>query len=203
MRLIRAVLGLAVVTSVAWLQYGALLESHAEQDRCEFGPVSNERYRSYLSEAILRQASSWPSLGNEDRSMTDQLNLRLRVLTGGEVSIYERIAAMHAIMRALGSTYLNVNASRDAKPYSAKGTVRLNYQLERVRISLFSIYPRRVWIQAVLLDATQTNAETKALIGDGFIAQLDWLPDPAPAEDLVPAANCPSVPSSSEAAAFQ
>jgi hypothetical protein len=41
--------------------YAPLLKTYPEQDACAFGPVSNEQYRSYLSEVKVSQRTTWPA----------------------------------------------------------------------------------------------------------------------------------------------
>lgn len=99
-------LGCGVVLWLAWLYIRPHLDTRPEQDACSFGPVTNERYRELLAEARHRQSSGrWPRLSGHGGDMNANLQFRLDDLMEGMESIYERIAAMHAVMRALGANY--------------------------------------------------------------------------------------------------
>jgi hypothetical protein len=96
--------GLAVW--LAWLYIAPHFDTRPEQDACSFGPVTNERYRELLAEARRRQASGrWSRLRGHGGDMNANLQFRLDDLMDGMDSIYERIAAVHAVMRALGANY--------------------------------------------------------------------------------------------------
>ena len=95
-------IALAIICSLAALHLWPLLETHPEQDDCVFGPVSNASYRGLLAEAKRRQKTTWPSLVWDDYKSGARLEERFKDLTGGMTSVYERLAAMHAVVRALG-----------------------------------------------------------------------------------------------------
>lgn len=99
--------------------YAPLLKTYPEQDACAFGPVSNEQYRSYLSEVKVRQRTTWPAFTASAQEIERQLNYRLSDVIGSETNTYARIAAMHAILRALGAQFLNANGRRDEEPFNA------------------------------------------------------------------------------------
>lgn len=76
---------------------------------CSFGPVSNGRYRELLAEAKRRQGSTWPPFHfepNRGSAPSTVLEQRFAELTRGMVSVHERLAASHAILRAHGAIYL-------------------------------------------------------------------------------------------------
>lgn len=91
---------------LAWLYISPHFNTYPEQDECSFGPVSNERYRELLALARQHQASGrWSRLRGDGPAMNENLQGRLDDIMDGMDSIYERIAATHAVMRALGANY--------------------------------------------------------------------------------------------------
>ena len=82
-----------------------LLQTHSEQDACSFGPVSNERYRELLAEAKQKQVSIWPPLAWNRNETEMLLKQRFDDLSRGMTSVYERLAAMHAVLRAMRADY--------------------------------------------------------------------------------------------------
>jgi hypothetical protein len=123
-----------------------LLVTHPEQDTCAFGPVSNARYRELLAEAKRRQATTWPPLVRDDYQAGAVLNQRFDDLSRGMTSVYERIAAMHAVVRALGADYRGATA-RGGDPYAAANrpgsVVGFVYHLDMNRAGLFAPIRRR------------------------------------------------------------
>jgi hypothetical protein len=95
---------LAVAVLYAGWRFGEpYLNRHHDQDACTFGPVSNVRYQELLEEAQRRARSTWAPLAGEPLEVADQLRERIEDLSSGMVSPYERIAAMHAALRATGA----------------------------------------------------------------------------------------------------
>ena len=86
----------------AWRFGEPYFNTRPEQDACEFGLVSNARYRELLAEAKRRARSEWEPLTGSSLDVGDQLRSRIDDLSKGLTSPYERIAAMHAAMRASG-----------------------------------------------------------------------------------------------------
>lgn len=76
-----------------------------KQDQCSFGPFSNEKYRALL--ATLRKAPppKWEPLGAA-QPIEDHIVAQFRELTTGTNDIFERIAILHAVMRANGASFL-------------------------------------------------------------------------------------------------
>lgn len=111
---------------LGWRFGAPYFDTHPEQDACEFGPVSNARYRELLAEARKRSETVWPQLKGAQLKPADNLrhdtiwppsngaqleqgdNLRIRIadLTAGTTSLEERIAGMHAVMRETGAFFL-------------------------------------------------------------------------------------------------
>jgi hypothetical protein len=91
---------LAAVALLIGDHLAPLLVTHSDQDTCTFGPVSNERYRALLAEARRRQATTWARIPWDSQRAATLLNERFDDLSHSMASIYERLAAMHAITRA-------------------------------------------------------------------------------------------------------
>jgi len=104
---------LVLLGGFAWRCISPFLHSDPEQDACTFGPVSNARYRELLAEAKRRDGTTWPKLrvsgwlfpGSvaEREGLQAAITQRIDDLTANMTSIYEKIAAMHAVARALGA----------------------------------------------------------------------------------------------------
>ncbi len=131
----------AIVVALVITHFALLLPSHPEQDACAFGPVSNARYRELLAEAKRRQATTWPALVRDDYKARLQLNARVDDLSRDLTTVYERLAAMHAILRALGADYRRAGY-RDEDPYERAtrmgGHVAFTYELDINRLGMFA-----------------------------------------------------------------
>jgi hypothetical protein len=100
-----------VLAAFAWRCVTPFLHSEPEQDACEFGSVSNARYRELLSEARKRDGTTWPKLRDYRwqpplegvRELATGIKERVQDLTKGMTSLYEKLAAMHAVARSLGA----------------------------------------------------------------------------------------------------
>src|SRR3954447_2256216 len=112
---------LAVVAILAAIIIGAnyapLLYSYSDQDNCAFGPISNEQYRAYLKEAKNRQRTKWSAFSRDDQEIGRELRSRLSDMLAEGATVYERIAIMHAILRAIGAEYLNANGRTEVDPF--------------------------------------------------------------------------------------
>jgi hypothetical protein len=95
-----------------------LLDGHSKQDDCSFGEVSNARYRELLAKAEHLQRTKWKPLtfqteseqqwtGNRPDPRNVRLAERFRDMTEGMATVQERLAAMHAMMRAMGAIYVD------------------------------------------------------------------------------------------------
>ncbi|MET4391416.1 hypothetical protein ABIB73_007206 [Bradyrhizobium sp. F1.4.3] len=147
-------IGLIVVVAAVVANYAPLLDGHAEQDNCTFGPVSNADYRAYLARAKSLLPFPTPSLMLGDKPFALRLDDLFDDLSGGETNIYSRLAIMHATLRAVGAEYRNTNGNdvdrgkSDAyvKATSQSSTVSFNYALDINRLWMFMPWPRNAWI---------------------------------------------------------
>lgn len=204
----RGVLG-AIATAAAIVivaNYAPLLSRHADQDECTFGPLSNAQYRAFLIKA-RNQRPQWPAWSNDGRDIGKQLNLQVAELVPPDATLYERVAFIHAILRAIGAEYLNTNGRRESDPFDSahrRGQdVELNYRVDINRLVFFQPYPRQLWIVAGLRDREiprRDNALQSDRIGAALVSVFDYPPD----EFLAPSLeSCPPVPSAAEAARHQ
>ena len=191
--------GLLVVVATV-LNYAPLLSMHSEQDECSFGPVSNERYRSYLLEAKNRQLTRWSAFSRDDQQIGRELRSRLSDMAGAGATVYERIAIMHAILRAIGAEYLNTNGRTESDPFESARTrrqdVQNNYRVDINRLVFFQPYPRMVWIVATIPDPDLPRPEITKLYGDLSIsAAMVSVFDHPPQETLTASGqSCPPSP---------
>ena len=58
----RTWIGIYIILAAIVANYVPLLNTHAEQDACAFGPVSNADYRAYLARAKEQSAIATPAL---------------------------------------------------------------------------------------------------------------------------------------------
>jgi hypothetical protein len=145
--------GLIVIGAAVIANYAPLLNRHAEQDNCTFGPVSNADYRAYLARAKALLPPPTPSL-LLDRTLALRLDDLFDSLSGGETNVYSRLAIMHATLRAVGAEYRNTNGNDITRgtsdPYiraaSTSPTVSFNYALDVNRLWMFMPWPRDAWI---------------------------------------------------------
>src|SRR2546430_17471395 len=121
LQMIRSWLGAIAIAAAIIIvaNYAPLLSLHADQDTCTFGPVSNEQYRGYLLEVKNRQRTKWPAFSRDGQEIGRQLNFRLHDMLGPDATLYERIAIIHAVLRAIGAEYLNTNGWSDGDPFES------------------------------------------------------------------------------------
>jgi hypothetical protein len=152
---VRKWLPLAIVLVLAAAYGGPLLLTYitnGEQDECSFGPVSNAQYRDYLrraKELSSKTPGRFSSNHLEARARFDALFERL---IDQKPSVYERVAASHALLRSFGGQYRNTSGL-DPDPYGtvAKkgGFVSFHYFVDVVRLGIFHPFlpfKREAWI---------------------------------------------------------
>src|SRR5512138_3833290 len=92
-----ALVGVSLIVALfASAIYLPLLKT-SHQDACDFGPVSNDEYRTYLAEVVRRQQVKWGAFTTDINQITRELNNRLSDLLAPEDRVYVRVAEMHAI----------------------------------------------------------------------------------------------------------
>ncbi len=114
--------------------------ANGEQDECTFGPESNEQYRAYLRRAKDLSSETPGSFSRDNQEARARFNEMFERLIDQEPSIYERVAASHALLRSFGAQYRNTNDNRP-DPYATvskkDGSVNFNYYLDVNRLGLF------------------------------------------------------------------
>lgn len=99
------------------------LNTFPEQDECTFGPISNDQYRRLLAEARRLERDKWPSLrarseGDLERMIEERITELAPIK---ESSLPLKLAASHAVLRALGAEYLaNWPTSKDRADFEAQ-----------------------------------------------------------------------------------
>jgi hypothetical protein len=193
-------IALAVVAFVVGGYFFPLLITHPSQDTCTFGTVSNERYRQLLAEAKRRQATTWPALVWDNKKTMMLLNQRVDDLSGGATSAYERLAAMHAIMRALGGDYRRTGHDLE-DPFQYGKPVGYEYNIDANGIGFFSPIRRKLWVISYLvLDpyAARNVIQDRSRAQPGNIDFLVWLPTLFDSYVIVPKSkfgeSCPRLP---------
>ena len=178
---------LAITCSLVVVHVLPLLQTHAEQDDCTFGPVSNARYRELLAEAKRRQKETWPPLVWDDEGSSSRLEERFKELSQGMTSIYERLAAMHAVVRALGGKLGRSTDDRDRVWYE--------YDVDVNRLGFFSPVWRdmRITAQLFVIDPRgSVLGPPRARRGD--IVFNAFLPRPLGDFSRSEVSECPRVP---------
>jgi hypothetical protein len=104
----------------------------------------NEEYRAMLSKA--RSIQRWTWLGSKPN---EQLLQQFLEVSGRTSSPYVKIAAMHAVFRALGADFRNNGRFSDGmfERVSAKGgTIQYNYALPVPRVGALYGWPGDAWL---------------------------------------------------------
>jgi hypothetical protein len=130
---VRKWLPLAIMLALAAAYGGPLLITYianGEQDECTFGPVSNEQYRAYLRRAKDLSSETPGSFSRDNQEARARFNELFERLIDQKPSIYERVAASHALLRPFGAQYRNTN-NIDPDPYAkvarTGGSISFNY----------------------------------------------------------------------------
>ena len=196
-------IALAVVLIVVGGYFFPLLNTHPSQDDCTFGTVSNTRYRQLLAEAKRRQAATWPALVWDNKKTMALLNQRVDDLSRGATSAYEHLAAMHAVMRALGGDYRRTGHDQEDPYENGKRTrpVSYEYNIDANGIGFFSPIRRQLWVISYLvLDsyAARNIIQDRSRAQPGNIDFLVWLPTLFDSYIIVPRSkfgeSCPRLP---------
>lgn len=137
--------GLAVILAprlTSWIPF-TFPFAHPEQDACEFGPVTNAQYRAMLSKARSIQRWTWlPRKSAESVLLKQFLDV-----SDNSPSPYVKIAAMHAVFRALGADFRNTHADDETYARAAKGggALSFSYALPVPRVGVISL-PANAWL---------------------------------------------------------
>lgn len=184
--------------------------TNSAQDSCSFGPVSNARYRGLLAEAKQRQATQWPPVVWRSE-MSEELNRRFAELAPKPASVFEKIAVMHAVLRALGAEYNRTGPEVD-DPYinatSRGGNVVFQYLLDLNRLGYFAPVWRDMSIYGFFVAAqpkAKTSLNPHGKLGSfNFIARFpNWLDGPVKDWKSKFGGYCPRVPSPEWAKEFE
>jgi hypothetical protein len=184
-----------------------LLWTHSEQDACTFGPVSNERYRELLAKAKRQGPIDWRSVRWEDYKAGVLLNEQFDRLSSDLTTVYEKIAAMHALLRATGAEYRGVSwspvdAYRDA--VRRGGIAGFRYHLDVNRVWIFSPIWRTAAVSGVIYSwgSEKGSSSDSIRYKRGVVSFAVAFPSPLhyPFTERPPLGEaCPSVPTPEQA----
>lgn len=113
-------LPLAIMLGLAAAYGGPFLITYitnGEQDECTFGPVSNKQYRDYLRLARDLSSKTPGSFSWNHEEAQARFNELFERLTDQKPSVYERVAASHALLRSFGAQYRNTSGM-NPDPYA-------------------------------------------------------------------------------------
>jgi hypothetical protein len=201
---VRKWLGLSVMLCVAGVYCVPVLLTYmanGEQDQCTFGPVSNERYRAYLQQATVLSSKTPGTFSWDDHKASARFDELFEKMIDGNPSVYERVAASHALLRSFGAQYRNTNDMRPA-PYetvaSTGGFVSFTYYLNVNRLGLFHpLLPffRTTYVVALLTGPGNFyTGRIPSIAGDiRFHVQYPVLDNSRAVDERAPE-NCPLVP---------
>jgi hypothetical protein len=188
-----AVAVFAIPRLTTWLPF-TLQFAHPEQDNCTFGPVSNAEYCAMLLKA--RSLQRWKWLGP---NAADELLKQFLEVSKGSSSPYVKIAAIHAVLRALGAEFRNNGLfSQDIfnRVSTKGGAIPNNYALPVPRIGVFSVWPGNAWFIGAL-KGPRSSTDGPASPRQGQVYFVVHLPNPI---DPIPNTlwwgeiSCPPVP---------
>lgn len=197
-------LGLSVMLCVAGVYCVPVLLTYitnGEQDQCTFGPVSNARYRAYLQQATVLSSETPGRFSWDDLKASARFDGLFEKMIDGNPSVYERVAASHALLRSFGAQYRNTNGMRPA-PYetvaSKGGFVSFTYYLNVNRLGLFHPllpFVRTTYVSAHLTGPGNFHREpVPSVAGDiRFRVNYPVVDNTRPLDDRA-LENCPLVP---------
>jgi hypothetical protein len=201
-------LAIAIAALIVGFHVGPLLITHPAQDACSFGTVSNERYRQLLAEAKQRQATIWPALVWNNKKTMALLNQRVDDLSRGATSVYERLAAMHAVMRALGGDYRSTQHDRE-DPFESRnrsGIIGYDYHVDLNGLGFFSPIRREMWVISTLVfdaNAALGVIQDRSRAQRGNIDFIVWFPSMFDTYVIIPRSkfgeSCPRLPDAASA----
>jgi hypothetical protein len=200
--------GLAIILAprlTSWFPF-TFPFAHPEQDACQFGPVTNAEYRAMLSKARSIQRWTWLPQKTAERVLLKQF---LHV-SDNSPSPYVKIAAMHAVFRALGADFRNTYANEETYARAAKGggIIGFSYALPVPRIGVVSL-PANAWLIGALNGPKHVNisgSSEEASYRKGGFSFTVHFPNPV---DQIPNIlgrgpdSCPPVPPNELKASFE
>ena len=210
---VRKWLPLAIMLVLAAAYGGPLLLTYitnGEQDECSFGPVSNVQYRDYLRRAKELSSNTPGSFTPNDREARARFDELFERLIDGKPSVYERVAASHALLRSFGAQYRNTNGMRP-DPYETVarkgGFVGFSYYLDINRLGVGLLHPLLLFRRTAYISANLTGpgdfyrGPVPSVVGDIRFNVNYPAFDTRPPDDRAPE-NCPLVPSQALSESF-
>jgi hypothetical protein len=213
-RKLRVRKGLSIATAlVLTVAYGGPLLltyiMNGEQDECSFGPVSNSQYRDYLRRAKELSSTTPGDFTDDPNRASARFNELFSKLIDGKPSVYERVAASHALLRSFGAQYRNTSDMRpDTYDQVAKlgGFVLFGYyvNIHRLGVGLFNpllLFWPRTYVFAHLTGPRDFKGPDASSVGDIRFTVIYPVFDIRQPLDRAPE-NCPLVPSQSLSDSF-
>jgi hypothetical protein len=210
---VRKWLPLAIMLVLAAVYGGPLLLTYVmngEQDECSFGPVSNAQYRDYLRRAQELSSETPGSFSSNHMEAEARFNELFERLIEGERSVYQRVAASHALLRSFGAQYRNTNGMRP-DPYATVaekgGVVGFSYYLDTRRLGVGLLNPLLIFWRTTYISSNLTGpgefyrGPVPTVVGDiRFNVNYPAFDTRSP-DDRAPE-NCPLVPSQALSESF-
>jgi hypothetical protein len=202
--MVRKWLLLAIMLAFAGGYLAPLLATYianSEQDECTFGPVSNQRYREYLDRAKVLSSKLPGGFTRDNQIAKARFDELFEALAGAESSVFERLAASHALLRAFGAQYRNTNnMAPDSYATVARtgGFISVNYYLNINRLGVFQPVMQQAWVVVSLTGPGDFyRGPTPSVAGDiRFVVNYPTFDPPLPFIDRAPE-QCPLVPTQS------
>jgi hypothetical protein len=203
---------LVLAAAFVWRCIAPFFQGRPEQDACEFGPVSNARYRELLAEAKRRDGTTWPKLraygwqlsqGTVDR-LQDGISTRINDLTRGMTSIYEKLAAMHAVARSVGAYHRTFGPNVREGFWEIDrplGTVPFGYEIDVMMFGSSEPFIRDARLVLILGISTRPgHADKPGKFTTGLLWPKWFQRNPRVGRGIFP--PCPPTPSSDWAERF-
>jgi hypothetical protein len=199
--IIRACLLALPLAALTTVLVSTFVPPRQEQDDCSFGAVTNAEYRTMLSTA---RSLRWKSIFAHEK-LEDALLAQFVRVSGNNPSPYVKVASMHAVLRAWGGDFRNINerqfgkqADQYEKASHEGGGVSFNYAVTVPQIGLTSL-PGQAWFIGHLNGPlASTAAYDRKKYRQGRFYFVAWRPnpiDPIPSDVFRPGdSSCPPVP---------
>jgi hypothetical protein len=184
----------AAVVGLTGAHFVPLLFTHAEQDACSFGTVSNEEYRALLGKARASLGRWRPFQTWSGEGVSLQLSRKYQELLPDAPSSAMKIAVAHALLRSLGADFRYFTGGKAPAPDAKLRSASIYYYLLDVnRLFYFSLFPRDMLVIVSFhnppLAESEPDARSELRITVHLPNLIEWRPvDRGPS-------TCPPIPS--------
>jgi hypothetical protein len=150
MRRTAVIVATLLATYLGWRFAMLYMDTKPEQDECAFGRVSSQEYKALRAEATTRSRLVWSGLTGTEIDQADNFRNRIADINAGKVSLHERIAGMHAVMRSAGAFFHGMRPyNKDIKltgeaedPLNGVGGIGFPYFIDSIRLGSFDLVDR-------------------------------------------------------------